>query len=76
MSSAERIAVVTANRGIDLGSGVLVNEVCPGWVRTRMGGGAAPRSVAEDAETIVWAATLPVDGPTGGFFQDRAAIDW
>jgi NAD(P)-dependent dehydrogenase (short-subunit alcohol dehydrogenase family) len=55
---------------------VRVNAVCPGWVRTSMGGSSAPRDVAEGADTIVWAALLPSDGPTGGFFRDRKAIDW
>jgi NAD(P)-dependent dehydrogenase (short-subunit alcohol dehydrogenase family) len=58
------------------GTGVLVNSVNPGWVRTRMGGRAAPRSVSQGADTIVWAATLPANGPTGGFFSDRRRIDW
>jgi NAD(P)-dependent dehydrogenase (short-subunit alcohol dehydrogenase family) len=56
--------------------GVLVNAVDPGWVRTDMGGPSAPRSPQEGADTIVWLATLPDDGPTGGFFRDRHAIDW
>ena len=56
--------------------GVLVNSVCPGWVRTDMGGPSASRSVRKGAETAVWLATLPDDGPTGGFFRDRAAIPW
>jgi len=58
------------------GSGVLVNSACPGWVRTRMGGPSAPRSVEQGADTIVWLATLPANGPTGGFFSDRRPIDW
>ena len=56
--------------------GVLVNAVDPGWVRTDMGGKSAPRSVEQGAETAVWLATLPDDGPTGGFFRDRRAIPW
>jgi NAD(P)-dependent dehydrogenase (short-subunit alcohol dehydrogenase family) len=55
---------------------VLVNAVCPGWVRTEMGGKSAPRPVEEGADTIVWAATLPDGGPTGGFFRDRKRIPW
>ena len=55
---------------------VKVNAACPGWVRTRMGGAGAPRSVAQGAETIVWLATLPPDGPTGGFFRDKRPIPW
>jgi NAD(P)-dependent dehydrogenase (short-subunit alcohol dehydrogenase family) len=57
-------------------SGILVNSMCPGWVRTDMGGPAAPRSVEEGADTVVWLATLPDDGPTGGFFRDRKPIPW
>ena len=58
------------------GSGVLVNCVDPGWVRTRMGGPTAPRGVEQGADTIVWLATLPAKGPTGGFFRDRKQIEW
>lgn len=58
------------------GDGILVNAACPGWVRTRMGGEGAARSPEEGADTIVWLATLPEDGPTGGFFRDRERIPW
>jgi NAD(P)-dependent dehydrogenase (short-subunit alcohol dehydrogenase family) len=54
--------------------GVLVNAVCPGWTATDMGGGGRP--VAEGASGVVWAAELPDDGPTGGFFRDGRALAW
>lgn len=57
------------------GSGILVNAVCPGWVATDMGG-AGGRPVAQGAAGIVWAATLPDDGPTGGFFRDGKPLPW
>ena len=58
------------------GSGILINAVNPGWVQTDMGGSGATRSVEEGAEALVWAATLPNSGPTGGFFQDRRPVPW
>jgi NAD(P)-dependent dehydrogenase (short-subunit alcohol dehydrogenase family) len=58
------------------GSGMLVNTMCPGWVRTDMGGASAPRSVEQGADTAVWLATLPGEGPSGGFFRDRKPIPW
>jgi len=58
------------------GQGVLANAVDPGWVRTDMGGASAPRSITQGVDTTVWLATLPDDGPTGGFFHDRRPIPW
>ncbi|MEV6016315.1 SDR family NAD(P)-dependent oxidoreductase [Streptomyces sp. f51] len=55
--------------------GILVNAVCPGWVATDMGGPGG-RPVDEGAAGVVWAATLPDDGPTGGFFRDGRPLSW
>jgi NAD(P)-dependent dehydrogenase (short-subunit alcohol dehydrogenase family) len=57
-------------------SRILVNSVCPGWVATEMGGLGAPRTVEEGAASVIWAATLPDDGPTGGFFRDGEPLAW
>jgi NAD(P)-dependent dehydrogenase (short-subunit alcohol dehydrogenase family) len=67
---------LTARLAKELPSAVKVNAMCPGWVRTRMGGEAATRTPDEGADTAVWLATLPGDGPTGGFFRDRKPIEW
>jgi NAD(P)-dependent dehydrogenase (short-subunit alcohol dehydrogenase family) len=53
-----------------------VNSVCPGWVRTDMGGENATRSVAEGAATIVWLATDAPHDLTGKFIRDRKVIPW
>ncbi|VAW80805.1 hypothetical protein MNBD_GAMMA12-2395 [hydrothermal vent metagenome] len=58
------------------GSNVLVNSMCPGWVKTEMGGPGATRDITEGADTAIWLATLPSDGPNGFFFRDRQKIDW
>src|SRR4051812_29904682 len=58
------------------GRGILVNSVCPGWVRTDMGGRGATRSVEEGAASVLWAARLGPDGPTGGFFRDGRPVPW
>ena len=57
------------------GKNILVNAVCPGWVRTDMSPNGT-RSMEEGADTIVWLATLPDGGPNGGFFRDRKPILW
>ncbi|MGW4409917.1 SDR family oxidoreductase [Nonomuraea sp. NPDC004702] len=57
------------------GDGILVNAVCPGWVATDMGGPGG-RPVAEGARSVLWAADLPDDGPTGGFFRDGEPLPW
>lgn len=56
--------------------GIAVNAVCPGWVRTEMGGRMAPRSVKKGAETPVWLATEAPIHETGKFWRDRRVIAW
>lgn len=68
--------------------GIKVNACCPGWVDSGMnvdelpvytdedGNETRPKTAEEGADTPVWLATLPADGPTGGFFTDRTRIDW
>ena len=56
--------------------GIRINSVCPGWVRTDMGGENATRSVAEGAATIVWLATDAPHDLTGKFVKDRKVIPW
>ncbi len=76
MSKAALNALTRQVASAARGRNVLVNSVDPGWVRTDMGGRSAPRSVQQGADTVVWLATLPDSGPTGGFFHDRRPIDW
>ena len=55
---------------------ILVNSMCPGWVKSDMGGPNALRTVEQGADTAVWLATLGDDGPRGGFFRDRQSLAW
>lgn len=57
-------------------SNILVNAVCPGWVRTDMGGASASRSVEKGAGTIIWAAELPTGSKSGKFFRDKKEISF
>lgn len=75
--SKTALNALTRISAAELGGGnIKVNAMCPGWVRTDMGGAQADRSPEEGADTAVWLATLPDDGPTGGFFRDRKQIPW
>jgi NAD(P)-dependent dehydrogenase (short-subunit alcohol dehydrogenase family) len=56
--------------------GIAVNSMCPGWVRTDMGGAKATRSVEEGADTAVWLADEAPQDLTGKIFRDRQEIDW
>jgi len=67
---------VTAALAAEAAPNVKVNAICPGWVRTAMGGDNASRHVSEGAASALWAALLPEDGPSGGFFRDGKPLDW
>src|SRR5205085_1900661 len=56
--------------------GIAVNSMCPGWVRTEMGGANADRSVEEGADTAVWLAGEAPQELTGRFVRDRREIPW
>lgn len=58
------------------GTNILINTMCPGWVRTDMGGKNATRSVEKGAETTVWLALLPNNGPSGKYYRDKKVIPW
>lgn len=55
---------------------VKVNSAHPGWVKTDMGGPNAPLEIEDGAKTSVWLATLPSDGPNGGFFHLKESLPW
>jgi NAD(P)-dependent dehydrogenase (short-subunit alcohol dehydrogenase family) len=74
--SKAALNAITVSAARTLGPAVKVNAACPGWVCTRMGGENAPRSPEEGADTPVWLARLPDDGPTGKFFRNRNSICW
>lgn len=58
------------------GKNIKINSICPGWVKTDMGGASAPRSIEQGISGIIWAATLDENGPSGGFYHDKKLIDW
>ncbi|MGE0846466.1 MAG: SDR family NAD(P)-dependent oxidoreductase [Flavobacteriaceae bacterium] len=67
---------ITVKTAGELPPTVKVNAMDPGWVRSSMGGASGPRSPEEGADTAVFLATLPDDGPSGGLFRDRRAVGW
>ena len=55
---------------------IKVNSAHPGWVKTDMGGEEASLEISEGGKTSAWLATLPADGPTGGFFHMQERVPW
>jgi len=75
--SKAALNMLTVKMAADLkDTNILINSVGPGWTRTAMGGADAPRSVEEGAASILWAALIPEDGPSGGFFRDGEVVSW
>ena len=75
--SKAALNALTRTAAAELGSAdIKINAMCPGWVRSDMGGPDAPRSVEQGAQTAVWLASLTSDGPSGGFFADNQLIPW
>ena len=74
--SKATLNAITKVASRELPACIKINTMCPGWVRTDMGGMNADRSPEEGADTAIWLATLPEDGPTGGYFRDRQPIEW
>jgi NAD(P)-dependent dehydrogenase (short-subunit alcohol dehydrogenase family) len=74
--SKAALGALTVKLAQEVRGDVKVNAVCPGWVRTRMGGKGADLAVEDSVDTILWLATLPADGANGSFFRDRQPIPW
>ena len=74
--SKAALNALTVRLAREAGDGVKVNSMCPGWVRTRMGGDSATSSTEEGADTAVFLATLPDDGANGLFFRKRKPHAW
>ena len=74
--SKAALNMVTRTLASEAGAAVKINSMCPGWCHTDMGGKDAPKTPHEGADTAIWLATLPEDGPTSGFFREREAVPW
>jgi NAD(P)-dependent dehydrogenase (short-subunit alcohol dehydrogenase family) len=74
--SKAALNAVTCVLAAELGGAVAVNSMCPGWVRTDMGGPNAERDVAQGADTAVWLALDAPQDLSGKFLRDRKVIAW
>jgi NAD(P)-dependent dehydrogenase (short-subunit alcohol dehydrogenase family) len=76
-ASKSAVNMFTVNLAHELkGTAIKVNAAHPGWVKTDMGGENAPMHLEDGAKTSVWLATLPADGPTGGYFHMKDRVRW
>jgi NAD(P)-dependent dehydrogenase (short-subunit alcohol dehydrogenase family) len=76
ISKAALNALTLQASAVFAGKEIAVNSVCPGWVKTDMGGSEAPRSLEKGAETSIWLATETPIELTGKFFKDKKEIAW
>jgi NAD(P)-dependent dehydrogenase (short-subunit alcohol dehydrogenase family) len=77
--SKTAVTALTKNLAAELNFGaknVLVDAVCPGHIKTDMGGEAAPRTIAEGADTVLWLATRGPSDQTGLLWEDRVLVDF
>jgi NAD(P)-dependent dehydrogenase (short-subunit alcohol dehydrogenase family) len=72
-SALNALTILTANELTN--ASIKVNAMCPGWVKTEMGGSDAPRTVKQGADTAVWLSTEE-NIASGLFFRDRKVISW
>lgn len=75
-TSKTMLNALTRILAAELHGDAFVASVCPGWVRTDMGGERAPRTLEQGADTIVWLADEATDAPSGQFWRDRSMIPW
>lgn len=76
-ASKAAVNMYTAELAEELrGTAIKVNAAHPGWVKTDLGGEHAPMEIVDGAKTSVWLATLPAEGPTGGFFHNMVHMRW
>lgn len=74
--SKATLNAMTLTMAKEISGNIKINSMCPGWVKTRMGGESASRSPMQGAETAVWLANLDESGPSGLFFRDKVQIEW
>ena len=74
--SKAALNALTFAASLEMPESVKINALCPGWVRTDMGGEDADRSPEEGAETAIWLCSIDADGPSGKLFRDRKIVSW